>query len=441
MANFEENVMVALYWGGEIISEMSGFRYSEGARMIVSMSISTSYIELVAMLHEKIRTNSENIQMDISGKYPCSFQAQNYGFAMLSRPHFAYTATPTIHQSLDASPNEHEYQSYDEGLSSQGHIKGGHKQYEISLSELWQFQEPQAFHRFYVRHLKSNFQSYFPNRNLSDLMWNAASTHQVRKFEALMWEIREENEEAYEYLMQFPLDKWMISHDDGKRWGVLTTNLLESFNGLLKKARRLPITATVRLSLEKIVERYTRRSQTAHQLVEQKELWTSRFKVKWEKNYESSKKHFVFYWNISTGIYEVRSIQVDGTGGNPHRVSVSDKKYDCEKGANLHFPCSHVMKVTERMGGLARNFVSEHFTIENYVATCYGSFSQVGHKAYWPSPNFIMRSNEFYRRSNRQRTTRVPNEMDHGPAVYGRACGLCKKTGHDRRRCPTHNQT
>lgn len=74
MANFEENVMVALYWGDEIISEMSGFRYSEGARMIVSMSISTSYVELVAMLHEKMRKNSENIQMNISEKFPCSFQ-------------------------------------------------------------------------------------------------------------------------------------------------------------------------------------------------------------------------------------------------------------------------------------------------------------------------------------------------------------------------------
>ncbi|XP_047264154.1 uncharacterized protein LOC124896607 [Capsicum annuum] len=320
-------------------------------------------------------------------------------------------------------------------------ISDREKEILATLSELWQFQEPQAFHRFCVRHLKSNFQYYFPNRNLSDLMWNAALAHQVRKFEALMWEIREENEEASEYLMQFPLDKWMISHDDGKRWGVLTTNLLESFNGLLKKARRLPVTATVRLSLEQTVERYTCKSQTAHQLVEQKELWTSRFKVKWEKNYESSKKHFVFYWNISTGIYEVRSIQVDGTGGNPHRVSVSDKKYDCEKWANLHFPCSHVMKVTERMGGLARNFVSEHFTTENYVATYYGSFSPIGHEVYWPSPNFIMRSNEFYRRPNRQRTTRVPNEIDRGPAVYGRARGLCKKTGHDRRRCPTRNQT
>ncbi|KAM3341341.1 hypothetical protein P3S68_028976 [Capsicum galapagoense] len=57
--------------------------------------------------------------------------AQNYEFAMLSHPHFAYTTTPSIHQSLDGSPNEHEYQSYDEGLSSQGHIESGHRQNEI----------------------------------------------------------------------------------------------------------------------------------------------------------------------------------------------------------------------------------------------------------------------------------------------------------------------
>ncbi|XP_016574116.2 uncharacterized protein LOC107871739 [Capsicum annuum] len=477
---------------------MRGFRYNEDARMIVSMSISTSYVELVAMLHEKMRTNGENIQMDISGKYPCSFQekmritlicvmmhmlkfvmkirrkmnlqkmmekvkSQKKSFSELPKffaafQHFNHgtivewkheesmsslevktykfvfwafnpcidgfrTCRPVI--SVDGT---HLYGKYEIKLLIAVGIDGNDnilplafaivdreskeawkwffrklsahvikdredaciisdraKGILASLSELWQFQEPRAFHQFCVRHLKSNFQSYFPKRNLSDLMWNAASTHQ--------------------------------------------------------KARGLPVTAMVRLSLEKIVERYTRRSQIVHQLVEQKKLWTSRFKVNWEKNYESSKKHFVFDWNISTGTYEVRSIQVDGTGGNPHRVSLNDKKCDCGKWANLHFSCSHVMKVTERMGGLARNFVSEHFTTENYVATYFGSFSPVGHEAYWPSPSFIMRSNEFYRHPMRQRTTRVPTEMDHGPAVYGRACGLCRQNGHDRSRCPTHNQT
>ncbi|KAH0743315.1 hypothetical protein KY290_031308 [Solanum tuberosum] len=199
-----------------------------------------------------------------------------------------------------------------------------------SLSELWQFQKPRAFHRFCLRHLKSNFQSQFPNRDLSNLMWRAATAHQVRKFEALI-------------------------HDDGKRWRVLTRNLSESFNGLLKKARSLPVTVMgyMRLDLYRLM----------------------------------------------------------------------------------------VLVVTERMGVLARNFVSEHFTTENYVATYSGSFSSIGHEAYWPSPSFIMRSNEFYRRPNRSRTTRIPNEMDRDPATYGRACGLCRQTRHDRRRCPTRNQT
>ncbi|KAM3304043.1 hypothetical protein P3S67_015075 [Capsicum chacoense] len=83
MANFEENVMVALYWDGEIIFEMSGFRYNKGARMIVSMSISTSYVELAVILHEKMRTNSENIQMNISENIHAHFKVTLQGLLNL----------------------------------------------------------------------------------------------------------------------------------------------------------------------------------------------------------------------------------------------------------------------------------------------------------------------------------------------------------------------
>ena len=62
MANFEHNVMVALYWGGEIITEMNGCRYIECARMIINMYTSMKYVELVELLHEKMGTTSENIQ-------------------------------------------------------------------------------------------------------------------------------------------------------------------------------------------------------------------------------------------------------------------------------------------------------------------------------------------------------------------------------------------
>ena len=63
----------------------------------------------------------------------------------------------------------------------------------------------------------------------------------------------------------------------------------------VEKSTRLPVTVMVTLSLEKTIERYARRFQKAHQLAEQNKLWTERFKIKWEKNYESSERHFVFY--------------------------------------------------------------------------------------------------------------------------------------------------
>ena len=85
------------------------------------------------------------------------------------------------------------------------------------------------------------------------------------------------------------------------------------------------VTAMVRLLLEETIEWYIRMSQIGHLFAEKNELWTGRFKIKWEKNYESSKRHFVFDWNIPTGVYEVRSIQVDGTGGNPHCVSLNER--------------------------------------------------------------------------------------------------------------------
>ena len=190
MTSFEHNVMVALYWGGEIITDMNGFRYTECARTIISMSTSTTYVELVGLLHEKMGTYSENIHMDISGKYPCSIQgintrfiefkiendqsllqflfipqkfadkidinvlktyvktvstdqnvafqvsghhgyhmnllAQNYGLTTINQPHFVEPIVQPPFQQLLM----HDHRSFREGSSSQMHIDNSHMEYE-----------------------------------------------------------------------------------------------------------------------------------------------------------------------------------------------------------------------------------------------------------------------------------------------------------------------
>ena len=57
----------------------------------------------------------------------------------------------------------------------------------------------------------------------------------------------------YTYLMSKDLDKWTQSHDGGRRYKAMTTNISECFNGVLKGAHGLPIAAMVEFIWCKLV--------------------------------------------------------------------------------------------------------------------------------------------------------------------------------------------
>ena len=53
------------------------------------------------------------------------------------------------------------------------------------------------------------------------------------------------NVKARNRLEQVPLEKWALSHDGGQIYGIMTTNMFEVFNGVLKDACNLPIIALI----------------------------------------------------------------------------------------------------------------------------------------------------------------------------------------------------
>ena len=56
----------------------------------------------------------------------------------------------------------------------------------------------------------------------------------------------------YTYLVSEDVEKWTQSHDGGRRYGAMTTNISECFNGVLKGARGLPIAAMVEFTFFKL---------------------------------------------------------------------------------------------------------------------------------------------------------------------------------------------
>ncbi|KAL0390225.1 UNVERIFIED_CONTAM: hypothetical protein Scaly_0379600 [Sesamum calycinum] len=99
----------------------------------------------------------------------------------------------------------------------------------------------------------SNFNSTIKNVVLKDLCWQAGSEYQLRKFNRIMDEIKKQDVKAFAYLDQINKEKWTASHDGGWRCGILTTNMSECINGVLKGARRLPVSALVEITLERTV--------------------------------------------------------------------------------------------------------------------------------------------------------------------------------------------
>ncbi|KAL0316460.1 UNVERIFIED_CONTAM: hypothetical protein Sradi_5524200 [Sesamum radiatum] len=119
------------------------------------------------------------------------------------------------------------------------------------------FKFPRGVHRFCLRHVCSNFNKKFNNIRLKDLCWRAGAEVNARKFERIMTEIRELNEEAYNWLGMIDKTQWTLSHDSGWRTGILTTNMSECVNGVLKGARRLPIVAIVQITFHRSVSLFS----------------------------------------------------------------------------------------------------------------------------------------------------------------------------------------
>ena len=108
--------------------------------------------------------------------------------------------------------------------------------------------EPFAYHRICMRHLASNFMTRFKDKLLKNLVCRAALATKQCKFNRHMTIIGRINPEAQQWLKAIPLEIWALSHDGGQRYEIMTTNMSEVFNSVLKGACSLPITALVQLT-------------------------------------------------------------------------------------------------------------------------------------------------------------------------------------------------
>ncbi|XP_070054050.1 uncharacterized protein [Nicotiana tomentosiformis] len=251
-------------------------------------------------------------------------------------------------------------------------ISDRHDDILSSVQNLRAWQEPYAFHHYCVWQLKANFQRAYPNKDLHDLMWMAATDHQECKFRRRMELIRQEDPEAYRLLMRHELDKWTSHADGGRRWGILTTNVSESFDGLLKSSHGLPVTAMVRMSFKQMAERFVERSKGVLSLIEMGIEFMPHPMKLFEKYRKRAQWHSFLQYCSERNIFEVCTSLHHNCGNNIHTINEARRLCSCGKWSIYHLPCSHAMKCFKHTGFVATRYINKEYSVASYLNTYSG---------------------------------------------------------------------
>nr|KAJ0213933.1 hypothetical protein LSAT_V11C400197080 [Lactuca sativa] len=296
--------------------------------------------------------------------------------------------------------------------------------------------EPRGFHRYCLRHFINNFYEKFRNSELKGLAYRAGSQNQVRKFNSTMEEIGKLNPQARQWLESHPLDRWTLAHDGGRRYGLLTTNLSEIFNSVLKGARFLPITACVQLTFYRLVHYFEVRRPLGNSSRANGDAYTPHVLVKQVALMSKASAHSLRSFNREKGIFEL----ITQRGRNVQVVNLEQKTCTCGKWEVFKYPCSHVLSACATLSLNSWQYVDKCYSIVKYCDTWASEFSPLPHEAYWPQslfkellPNFELLRNK----KGRPRSTRLRNGMDIKEGRKANLCGICKQSGHNRKKCPS----
>ena len=303
----------------------------------------------------------------------------------------------------------------------------------VALQSKWRASHK---HRFCARHLKANFQAAgFKDKSLTNLFYSAACASEEVEYLKIREEIKITSLNAHRWIERSLGGKdenWALCKDGGGRFHVMTTNASESFNGVLRGARSLPIRALVARTFFRSVDYFCHRREFGGN-------YTCRLTPKWEAKIaerasEARRCRIVRFSQTEW--------QVIHYFGDEYKVIVNGNTCSCTCNIPLlqHLPCAHVMAACSSVANDANrahhDFASPWYTVQNYLEAYKSEFHPVPDKRYWiPHEEPIVLPPPAHRAPGRPKSTRFKNSMDEVQDRRQARCSKCGIHGHKRSRC------
>ncbi|CAE6108105.1 unnamed protein product [Arabidopsis arenosa] len=197
---------------------------------------------------------------------------------------------------------------------------------------------PRASHGACIVHLQRNVAAKFKKRILATLISKAARAFRKSTFNEYFEEIERVSPGCAEYLMSIGLEHWTRSHCYGDRYNIMTSNVAESLNAVLKEARELPIVSTLEYIRGTLMTWFEKRRGKAAQ---HKMDLTPKVEEIVQRNYERSTCYEVI--KINNEHYEIKT-----TTGLSYLVDIQNKTCTCAEFNLLRIPCSHAIAAAVR---------------------------------------------------------------------------------------------
>ncbi|XLU61969.1 hypothetical protein S245_021178 [Arachis hypogaea] len=125
-------------------------------------------------------------------------------------------------------------------------IKAALRAYDSSWQPL------RAFHTYCIRDIATNFMFYFKLAEGKRHLINAAYSPSKAGYEWYMDALRVLSQEMADWASCFNKEIWLQHYDCSRRFGPMTTYLLEYIDAILKGTQYLPISAFVRITYERL---------------------------------------------------------------------------------------------------------------------------------------------------------------------------------------------
>ncbi|KAL0551962.1 hypothetical protein IC582_011055 [Cucumis melo] len=231
---------------------------------------------------------------------------------------------------------------------------------------------PSAFHDLCIQHLSQNLHDKYKNDTVATLFYNASRTYRKSTFV-----------EVWRYLLAFPsgsgkylndvgIARWSRVHCPERRYNMMTTNIAESMNSILKEPRDLPIASFLKNVRALLQRRFWERREEGIKVTSTLTKWAELVIQKKQEGALTMKVNPIDCYQ-----FHVKDLDKEEV------VNLQTKECTCKEFQAEQLPCSHAIAAARDRNINVYSLCANYYTNECLLAAYAEAVYPVGNQSDW----------------------------------------------------------